>query len=88
MAYTSSDMKRIPEFTSAMTDSTGTFEIFVPEGGRYWLSARKNVRERPVSGEPYGLYDGTPDHSIEVPAGKFVEGVKITLGEYRKGIQD
>lgn len=88
MAYTSSDMKRIPEFTSAMTDSTGTFELYLPKGGRYWLSARKNVRERPVSGEPYGLYTGTSDHSIEVPAGKFVEGIKITLGEYRKGIQD
>jgi hypothetical protein len=88
MAYTSNDMKRIPEFTSVMTDSSGTFELFLPRGGRYWLAARKNVRERPVSGEPYGLYAGSPDHSIEVPQGQFVEGVTIRLEKYRKGIQD
>jgi hypothetical protein len=88
MAYTSRDMKRIPEYTSVMTDGSGTFEIFLPQGGKYWLAARKNVREKPVSGEPYGLYRGSSDYSIVVPDGKFIEGVEIRLEPYRKGIQD
>ena len=88
MAYRNSDMKRVPDFTSIMTAADGTFIIFLPSGGRYWLAARKKIREKPVEGEPYGLYRGTPDHSIDVPEGGFVEGVFIELEEYRKGIQD
>jgi hypothetical protein len=88
MVYSTSDMKRIPEYTSVMTDADGTFAIFLPKGGTYWLAARKNIREKPVSGEPYGLYAGTPDHSILVPDGGFVEGVTITLEPYHKGIQN
>jgi len=88
MAYTTSDMKRIPEHTSVMTDADGEFAVFLPKGGKYWLAARKNIREKPVVGEPYGLYQGTPDYSIQVPDGGFVEGVTITLEPYRKGIQD
>jgi hypothetical protein len=88
MAYTSSDMKRVPEYTSIMTDADGKFAIFLPQGGTYWLAARKNIRERPVVGEPYGLYKGSPDASVVVTSGRFVEGVKITLESYRKGIQD
>jgi len=88
MAYSTSDMKRIPEYTSVMTDADGEFAIFLPKGGTYWLAARKNIREKPVPGEPYGLYAGTPDHSIQVPATGFVEGITLTLGSYRKGIQD
>ena len=88
MAYSSSDMKRIPEYTSVMTDVDGEFAIYLPAGGTYWLAARKNIREKPISGEPYGLYRGTPDHSISVPDEGFVEGVTIVLEPYRKGVQD
>lgn len=88
MAYSTSDMKRIPDHTSSMTEADGTFVIDLPGGGQYWLAARKNLRERPVDGEPYGLYLGTEDHSVQVPEGEFVEGITIKLGEYRKGIQD
>ena len=41
-----------------------------------------------MPGEPYGLYKGTMDHSVEVPHGGFVENVTIELEDYRKGIQD
>jgi hypothetical protein len=88
MAYTSSDMKRVPEYTSIMTDADGKFVVFLPRGGTYWLAARKNIREKPVVGEPYGIYRGSPDASVVVTSGRFVEGVKITLESYRKGIQD
>jgi hypothetical protein len=88
MAYTTPDMKRVPEYTSVMTNADGKFVIFLPKGGKYWLAARKNIREKPVTGEPYGLYEGTKDHSIMVPDTGFVENVAITLEAYRKGIQD
>lgn len=88
MLYKDDDMKRIPDFTSVMTSTSGEFVVYVPSGGKYWLAARKNFRERPVVGEPYGLYKGTQDYSIQVPNGGFVEGVTITLQPYRKGIQN
>jgi hypothetical protein len=88
MAYSTSDMKRIPDHTSSMTGADGSFVIYLPGGGKYWLAARKNLRERPAAGEPYGLYLGTEDHSVQVPEGEFVEGITIQLGEYRKGNQD
>lgn len=88
MAYRDSNMKRIPDFTSVVTSTDGKFVIYLPEGGTYWLAARKNFRERPVSGEPYGLFQGSADHSVKVPNGRFVENVTITLEPYRKGIQD
>jgi hypothetical protein len=88
MAYTSGDMKRVPEYTSVMTGTDGMFVIYLPRGGKYWVSARKNIREKPLEGEPYGLYAGTPDHSVLVTEGRFVGGINIQLEEYRKGIQD
>jgi hypothetical protein len=88
MAYTTNDMKRVPEYTSVMTAADGKFVIYLPRGGRFWVSARKNIREKPVEGEPYGLYAGAPDHSVTVLEGRFTEGISIELQEYHKGIQD
>jgi len=88
MAYSTSDMKRVPEYTSVMTGADGTFVIFLPGGGRYWLAARKNIREKPVVGEPYGLYLGSDDHSVTVAEGQVLEGIRIQLETYHKGIQD
>ena len=88
MAYTTADMKRVPEFTSVMTDADGSFVIYLPRGGRYWLAARKNIREKPVVGEPYGLYRGSPDHSVRVTEGQILGGIRIQLEDYHKGIQN
>jgi len=88
MAYTSGDMKRVPEYTSVMTGTDGMFVIYLPRGGKYWVSARKNIREKPLEGEPYGLYAGTPDHSVLVTEGRFVGGINIQLEEYHKGSQN
>jgi hypothetical protein len=79
MAYTSPDMRRVPDFTSAMTAADGRYVIHLPAGGRYWVGARKQIRERPAPGEPYGLYEGAPDHAVEVPTGAFVDGIDIVL---------
>ena len=70
---------RMPDFTSAMTAADGRFVIYLPAGGRYWLGARAHILEKPAPGEPFGLFEGSPDHSLEVPEGSFVDGIDIVL---------
>jgi len=79
IAYTSADMRRVPDFTSAMTAADGRFVIYLPAGGRYWLGARTHIRDKPAPGEPYGLFEGSPDHAVEVAAGEFADGKDIVL---------
>jgi hypothetical protein len=79
IAYTSADMRRVPDFTSAMTAADGRFVIYLPAGGRYWLGARKHIRDKPAPGEPYGLYEGSPDHAVEVATGAFADNIDIVL---------
>lgn len=85
IAYTTADMRRIPDFASALTAADGRYEIRLPRGGRYYVGARARIRERPAPGEPYGLYGGSADHGVAVPDGAFVEGVDILLGVFRGG---
>jgi hypothetical protein len=82
MAYTSPDMRRVPDFTSAMTAADGRFVIYLPAGGRYWVGARKHIREKPAPGEPFGLYEGAPDHAVEVATGAFADNVDIVLRSF------
>ena len=79
IAYTSADMRRVPEFTSPMTAADGGFVIYLPAGGRYWVAARKHIREKPAPGEPFGLYEGSPDHAVDVATGSFADGIDIVL---------
>jgi len=79
IAYASADMRRVPDFTSAMTAADGRFVIYLPAGGRYWLGARKHIRDKPAPGEPFGLYEGTPDHAVDVATGSFADGIDIVL---------
>jgi hypothetical protein len=78
-AYAGEDMRRVPDFTSAMTAADGRYVIYLPAGGRYRVGARAHIREKPAAGEPFGLYEGAPDHAVEVPDGAFVDGVDIVL---------
>ena len=57
-AYAGDDMRRVPDFTSALTAADGRFVIYLPAGGRYWLGARAHIRDKPAPGEPFGLYEG------------------------------
>jgi hypothetical protein len=85
IAYTSPEMRRVPDFTSAMTAADGRYVIYVPQGGRYWVGARKHIRGRPEPGEPFGLYTGTADHAVVVPEGGFAEGIDVVLTGFRRG---
>ena len=82
IAYASADMRRVPDFTSAMTAEDGRFVIYLPAGGRYWVGARKHIRDRPAPGEPFGLYEGSPDHAVEVATGAFVDDIDVVLRPY------
>jgi hypothetical protein len=79
IAYASADMRRVPDFTSAMTAADGRFVIYLPEGGRYWIGARTHIRDKPAPGELFGFFEGTPDHAVDVTTGAFVENVDIVL---------
>lgn len=78
-AYAGEDMRRMPDFTSALTAADGRYVIHLPAGGRYRVGARAHIREKPAPGELFGLYGGAPDHAVEVATGAFAEGVDIVL---------
>lgn len=83
IAYQGPDMKRLPEFASTLTENGGRFTLYLPSGGRFWLGARVHVREMPKPGEPYAVYEGSPDHSLDVPQGAFVEEVDLILRPFK-----
>jgi len=83
IAYQDADMKRLPDFASTLTDAGGRFTLFLPAGGRYWLGGRTHVRDMPRPDEPYGLFEGSPDHSIEIGSGRFLDGIDITVRPFK-----
>jgi hypothetical protein len=89
IAYAGSDMKRLPRFASMISGSDGRYVLYLPAGGRYWLGARVHVKDAPVPGEPYAVFEGSPDHSCEVTQGRFTEGIELVLrpfkGAYKPG---
>lgn len=78
-AHATPEMRRVPDFTSSMTADDGRYVIHLPRGGRWFVGARTHIREKPAAGEPYGLWEGAPDHGVEVPAGGYAEGVDVVL---------
>lgn len=49
----------------AQTDKDGQYVLKLKPGS-YYLVARQKVGEAPISGELYGLYEGSPNHSINI----------------------
>lgn len=82
IAYKDNDMMRVPDFASTLTDDDGYYTLYLPKGGRYWLGARFFVMKVPQPDEPFGKYEGSPDHSVKVEDGQFVENIDITLRPY------
>jgi len=82
MGYADDDMQRAPDFASTLTDDEGNYTLYLPKGGRYWLAARFYALKLPEKGEPFGRYEGSPDHSLVVEDGKFLEGVDMVLRPY------
>jgi hypothetical protein len=89
MAYADKEMKRQPDYASALSDDKGQFIIYLPKGGTFFVAARINAWDMPLSGEPYGIFGGVEPAAVTVDAGKFVENVRIEMlpftGDYRPG---
>ncbi|MHB8789403.1 MAG: carboxypeptidase-like regulatory domain-containing protein [Desulfobulbaceae bacterium] len=58
------------------TDAKGFFRLEL-RGGTYYLVARERVGDAPVAGEYYGIYEGTPNHSISLKPNEILTGVHI-----------
>lgn len=85
MAYSDSDLKRLPDYVSTLSDNEGRFTIYLPDGGSYYLSARIHVYDMPRTGELYGRIDSP----ITVEKGKSSDEITIAVepfvGEYHSG---
>lgn len=81
-AYKDARMAGKPDYVSEWTREDGRFVIYVAEPGTYYVGARTGYMGVPRPDEPYGRYEGSPDHSVAVGEGVFTEGVDITLKRF------
>jgi hypothetical protein len=58
------------------TDEKGFFRLELGSGS-YYLVAREMLGDAPVAGEYYGIYEGTPNHSISLKPNEIKTGVHI-----------
>jgi len=58
------------------TDERGFFRLELVNGP-YYLVAREKVGDAPLAGEYYGIYEGTPNHSISLKPNETKTGVHI-----------
>jgi hypothetical protein len=79
IAYRNKSMKKLPDFASVPTQADGSYVLYLPTSGKYYIAARTNTKRPPVKGEYYRTYDGCDDHSITVIDNLFVKDVNITL---------
>jgi hypothetical protein len=87
-AYNNSDMKRLPDFASTVTDDDGNYTLYLPEGGTWYIGARSHARGVPEPGEPVARYDGSADHSVPVTGGSFIDGIDMTLKPFTSQVPE
>ncbi|NIQ95661.1 MAG: carboxypeptidase regulatory-like domain-containing protein [Desulfuromonadales bacterium] len=89
MAYSDPEMKRLPDYASTLSDATGNFTLYLPEGGSYYLAARIHAWDMPKPGEPYGIYGNGDPQLVTIDAGERIDDVVIRMspftGEYKPG---
>jgi hypothetical protein len=78
-AYRDSNMMRLPDFASTLSDDEGNYTLYLPSGGHWFIGARSHARGVPEKGELVGRHMDRSDHSVLVPDKEFVEGINITL---------
>ncbi|MBI5441949.1 MAG: carboxypeptidase regulatory-like domain-containing protein [Deltaproteobacteria bacterium] len=69
----------MPDFVAVSKGPAGTFALPLGEGGLFYLGARERTGGSPLPGERFGLYEGSPDHSLQVAKGRIVQGVTIVV---------
>jgi hypothetical protein len=75
--YTYVQMSERPKYVSERTGPDGTYIVYLPKGGTYYLAARNRFGGPPRIGDLYGRYD---EGSIDPT------GVVVKEGEIRKNI--
>lgn len=58
------------------TDENGFFRLEMGSGS-YYLVAREKIGDAPLAGEYYGIYEGSPNHSIDLKPNEVKTGVHI-----------
>jgi hypothetical protein len=78
-AYQHPQMSERPKYVSESSGADGSYALFFPEGGTYYIAARDRFGGPPKIGELYGRYDdGTIEPSaIFVKDGEILEDVNI-----------
>ncbi len=78
-AYMHPQMSERPKYVSEASGVDGSYSLFFPEGGTYYLAARNKFGGPPKIGELYGRYDdGTIEPSaVYVNDGEILEDVNI-----------
>lgn len=81
-AYKDPKMTGKPDYVSEWTREDGAYVVYVLEPGKYYVGARTGFMGVPKPDEPYGRYEGSSDHSVNVKEGALVEGIDITLKRF------
>jgi len=81
-AYRDPKMTGKPEYVSEWTRDDGSYVIYVLDPGVYYIGARTGFMGVPRPDEPYGRYDGTKDHSVDVRDGAFTTGTDVVLKRF------
>ena len=68
-AYLDSRMVGKPVHMSVPTDIDGQFELFLSDGGTYYIGARSAFGGPLEPGEWVGTFDGEPDHRVTITRG-------------------
>ena len=80
-AYEHPQMSERPKYVSEGSGIDGSYSLFFPEGGTYYIAARNKFGGPPKLGELYGRYDdGTIEPSaVYVKEGEILQDVNITM---------
>jgi hypothetical protein len=81
MAYADHRMIGRPFAISGKTGEDGSFVVYLPKPGKFYVGARSEYGGPLSPGEWVGTYDGTPDHSLEIGEGETKKGIRIRVVE-------
>lgn len=84
LAYSDTDFRRMPDYTSAVVGSDGRFLLYLPGGKQYCLAARTRTRGQPIAGEPYGLLGEGPAGCLTAIDNRLIDVGIIHLSPYKR----
>jgi len=82
LLYTDKEMIGLPLYLSKPTGKDGSYSIYLPKAGAYYVAARLKYGGIPRKGEPYGTYDKTADHLVAVGENEVITEVDVKLGPF------